>query len=103
MYQLICDLCGEPIKYAERSFKIREQKSSRPEWHWVKLDAHDECVRKILSAEKVGKWERIGNIGDPRPYACSECRYAFNVETSMLNPTWNYCPNCGARMKGEKK
>lgn len=54
MYQLICDLCGEPIKYVGRMFKIKELKSFGPEWHWVKLDAHNECVKKILNAKMNG-------------------------------------------------
>lgn len=50
------------------------------EWIWVQYDANPE----------------IGN------FHCSECNFipaCFNLAKRHLN----YCPNCGARMKGEIK
>ena len=41
---------------------------------------------------RKGKWEKVyyGN----RPNRCSECRQKNNYRT-------NFCPNCGADMRGE--
>lgn len=47
---------------------------------------------------KHGKWMKI-NDRWWKNYFCSECRAEFMVETCMLKPMWNYCPNCGARME----
>lgn len=51
-------------------------------------------------APKRGKWMRTESTsGWEKNYYCSECRCEFFVETCMLKPTWNYCPNCGALMR----
>ena len=65
----------------------------------------EEAISLILdipSADRPkGEW-----IGEADGYAdgefvydtwyCSNCDYAVDDEP----PTWDYCPNCGARMKG---
>lgn len=40
-----------------------------------------------------GEWKQAYN-SFPR-YVCTNCNHLFN------NKTFKYCPNCGARMKGE--
>ena len=40
-----------------------------------------------------GRWEDDGE--DHRYHTCSVCNY-------MTIPRYNYCPNCGARMDGDK-
>ena len=50
---------------------------------------------------KVGKWVWMGDKGDSR-WMCSVCKSKEDVPTIMGKPiVWDYCPNCGARMKGE--
>ena len=45
-----------------------------------------------------GHWERAK--GDSR-FMCSVCKGKEHVPTIMGQPTvWEYCPNCGAWMKG---
>ena len=57
MIQYLCDLCGKPIKSAGRLFKIKELKSSWHESYWVKLLAHDECVKAVVSAYQAERKE----------------------------------------------
>ena len=45
---------------------------------------------------KPGKWERTSHKSG-YGYRCSECGAIYNKRKSRLN----YCPNCGAEMKGE--
>ena len=54
MNQLICDLCGKPIKSMGeyRKFKIKERKHSFHESWWVKIDVHEECVKKLYNTIK---------------------------------------------------
>lgn len=54
MNQLICDLCGKPINsYGDyRQFKIKEKWYSFYESGWVKIDAHEECVKKLYNIIK---------------------------------------------------
>lgn len=49
---------------------------------------------------KMGKWMATKEWGG-RNYSCSCCKFSFTVDTCMLEPMWNYCPNCGAEMKGD--
>ncbi len=52
MIQYLCDLCGKPIKYDGRLFKIKELKSSWHERYWMELLVHDECVKAIVAAAR---------------------------------------------------
>ena len=49
---------------------------------------------------KTGKWTET-KVWGGRNFYCSECRFCFIVDTVMLKPMWNYCPNCGCRMEKE--
>lgn len=47
---------------------------------------------------RKGKWEKgIGENGVTASLFCSRCNYE-----NRLWYEWNYCPNCGADMRGEK-
>lgn len=49
---------------------------------------------QTIDPVRHGRWEVI-DAEEPRRYGCSECkRLSWHME--------NYCPNCGARMDGEK-
>ena len=58
-----------------------------------------EEIKAIPSADRPqGEW--IKPYGDSR-FMCSICKGKENVPTCMGKPSvWDYCPNCGARMKG---
>ena len=51
-------------------------------------------INDIPSAERKGEWKRkIVDNGWNADFICSECGY-----TIMIEDTYPYCPNCGARM-----
>lgn len=64
MIQYLCDLCGKPIKSEGRRFKIKELKSRWPDRYWVKLLAHDECVKAIATAATAIYAERDEDDAD---------------------------------------
>lgn len=49
------------------------------------------CAKYIPSAEKTGKWVEDGCIEK-----CKDCGEQKHF------PHWRFCPNCGARMVGDK-
>lgn len=60
-------------------------------------------TREISSAERTGEWIWVQYDSNPElgNFHCSECNFipaCFNLARKHLN----YCPNCGARMKGEE-
>lgn len=54
-YRKVCDLCGKEMTSfdKQRHFKIKEYFRRFPEWGWIKIDAHDECVRELVDAVKT--------------------------------------------------
>lgn len=63
---------------------------------------HEKVLVEPMPKPKQGEW-----VGEADGYAdgelvydiwyCSNCDYAVDDDEP---PTWNYCPNCGAQMKG---
>ena len=70
--------------------------ADRDEWE----DVCRTTANGLPSAQRKGKWIATKEWGG-RNYSCSCCNFSFMVDTCMLEPMWNYCPNCGAEMKGE--
>lgn len=69
-----------------------------------KADAY-KALAEIPSAQperEKGKW-----LPDTRAFqikfVCSVCKESLNVDTVNLKPKWNFCPNCGADMRGKRK
>lgn len=63
-----------------------------PEYWNVYSELYD-MISALSSAERRGRWEPYLNEG--LIVKCSVC-------DSRYVARWNYCPNCGAKMDGEK-
>ena len=61
-----------------------------------RLDEAIDMAISALSAERVGVW--IWKTEDK--YKCSECEHETHVDECMEEPIYEYCPYCGAKMKG---
>lgn len=62
----VCDLCGKPITGASKRWKIKRLQGG---WEgtrsWINVDVHDECVERIMNAEKFNQlWEEAGCDSD---------------------------------------
>lgn len=49
------------------------------------------------SLPEFGEWEHLG--GDE--WSCTQCGHVTSTEGSWKKPWYLYCPNCGARMRGD--
>ena len=63
-------------------------------------------VLKVPAADVVpvrhGKWKKIGVWG--RVYRCSQCGNILDFDAvNAGRGDANFCPNCGAKMKGKEK
>lgn len=53
-------------------------------------------INQVSSAENKGEWIFVGNSIEPM-WECSECgENEFGSKSKLTN----FCPHCGARMKG---
>lgn len=50
---------------------------------------------------KRGRWDPWDLSWGRSVWSCSECRDAMEVPTEMGDPIYKFCPNCGARMRGD--
>ena len=54
---------------------------------------------------RKGKWLPDNNSVYEMRFVCSECNESQVVPTTgftKYKPIWNFCPNCGADMRGEQ-
>lgn len=61
------------------------------------------CVYNLPTTQerKRGHWIYKGKRGRFPVCECSVCGNAENADWAILGENVNYCPNCGAEMKGE--
>lgn len=77
-------------------------KKSVLDYHWLATEAYNAGYRKQREGEWVetdyktvehGFVERRG-----KAWLCTNCRHA----SKEFHPNMKFCPNCGAKMKGDK-
>ena len=56
------------------------------------LDRAADRIEELEAKQSEGEWKKRGN-----EKTCSLCKFIYYSN----NDNWNYCPNCGAKMKGE--
>jgi hypothetical protein len=49
-YIKVCDLCGKPMREVGKTYRIKERWYSWYESGWTTIEAHDECVKRLLNA-----------------------------------------------------
>ena len=62
--------------------------------HCFFKDYAKKAFDKGYRSPSEGRWKKRGN-----EKTCSLCKFIYYSN----NDEWNYCPNCGAKMKGESK
>ena len=73
------------------------------------VEMHKKQVARIAELEaqlpKEGEWKKIlQNSDGTSDYECSACLgIIMDVPDDDEHPLCSYCPNCGARMKGENR
>ena len=96
-----------PVKPKEDRYFQTQNLDDAYDYGWRSLQR---CIEKLPSAQpkrKMGKWvhgreiakEMIGDAIVAILYdgwQCSECKCIVEEERE---PLWNFCPNCGAKMK----
>ena len=76
------------------------------EWGLGLIESYIDDMKDLPSAQperKRGAWVGVGfydeDCGHHLWYACDKCSYQT---TWHMKPIFNFCPNCGADMRGEQ-
>ena len=68
---------------------------------WIRYKMFENCIAQQPTADAVeavhGEWVSV----DFNKIVCSECKHIYNIMKNDVE-TFNYCPNCGAKMDGKK-
>ena len=71
--------------------------------NWFHLDEITDEITDAPTVDAVevvhGRW--IEDVATDM-IACTECGHAWNIIDNCTE-TFNYCPNCGAKMDGERR
>ena len=82
---------------------IKAVESANPkdkEYHYYKHIAV-EALKSLPSADAVqGEWKPFDLTWGRNVYFCTACQKSTEVPTVNGQPSYNFCPNCGATMKG---
>ena len=110
----LIDADAFPNKLKEMMIQI-DKNRGEPEEDWF-LYGFDEFVMALdvidlvkemptIDAEPVkhGKWIYKGVRGRFPACECSVCGNVENADWAVLGDNVNYCPNCGAKMDGERR
>lgn len=98
------DVVAEPTDLISRADAIKAIESRQTE-QWIDTDVDynnglESAVSEIKalpSADRPsGEWKHNNKSGTFKIFTCSKC--GLNIETDG----WDYCPNCGAKMGGNK-
>ena len=105
LYERAANLDAQALEYVG---KLIERDGDKPSTEWRIWSAiltersafkHDVFDAPTIEPErKTGKW-----IWDDEGYHCSECFFhAYGNTLECLDGTYQFCPNCGADMRGEQ-
>ena len=81
--------------------KVYEDAERKLERNEIALGEFERLVDIEVIEPKRGKWIWQSSMAGSfieRRYRCSNCQY--EITTQREEPIYNFCPNCGARMKG---
>ena len=68
---------------------------------WIRVSEVRESLQTMPSGEKTGRWIKHEDDWYGDFYECSVCGGAFTlIDGTPADNLYNYCPNCGADMRG---
>ena len=68
---------------------------------WYKADDVYKALKEVPSADRPrGEWLKFGLGRGTRILFCTNCERRIEVPLSQGDSNYDFCPNCGAKMKG---
>ena len=62
-----------------------------------------EYIDEVPTIRPRGQWLPDGIDYYEGLFVCSVCGRSYKVDTCMGEPTWDFCPGCGADMREEEQ
>ena len=105
--QAFCDMAIKALEQQSSEDCISREKAIKQCGFGMTSLLIADCLLKLPSVTpqpKIGRWiEQEGFDGDEY-YDCSECGESFCLrDGTPTDNMYNYCPNCGAKMREAKK
>ena len=82
-YIRVCDLCGRPMAEPGKKYRIKKQWTSWWESGWTTIEAHDECVDRVLNAKSDYERGRF-EVLDVLSTAWHGKQYYFMAEDGLV-------------------
>ena len=89
--------------YREDAIKAIKDNSFAPGVDYLEINGYGaiDDIRALPSADiPQGEWIKFGLGRGTRILFCTNCERRIEVPLSQGDSNYDYCPNCGARMKG---
>lgn len=92
---------------ARKGIRLANVPSAQPERKFDAMSVYEQAykngLRDAQTERKKGKWKLVTYSGDPDcpRYVCSNCDYSMLFYE--MDDDFNFCPNCGADMRGDEE
>ena len=71
---------------------------------WIRYKMFENAIDKAPTIEpKRGEWIEFDTKWGRSLYYCTNCMETSEVPTVFGNPLYDFCPNCGADMRGDSR
>ena len=87
----------EDVKHAINTSKYYGKKV----WYDILDDIYN-IPSADVAPVRHGRWKPFDRTWGRSVFTCSACGECMDVPTEMGKPTFDYCPNCGAKMDEEE-
>lgn len=76
--------------------RLRELAEADKDGRLVVLEASDDTAADVAPVVR-SRWRYCGFLQE-----CQTCGEIYSMHGGNAGKSWNYCPNCGAKMEGEQ-